>query len=468
MIPHKSKLVIPSAARDLASRQSDRPLIRYSRSLAALGMTAWLAACGGAGTSNTTATASGDSAFKSLAAQVLADTYKRHPSQATLLGIHTYDAKLDDYAAPSFEAEAAMDSGFKAQLVAMDTSKLSLEQQLDRQQLIHAMDANVLANRVIKNWARNPDTYSSGITNAAYVVMERAYAPASQRLAALVAREKAMPGALAEARKNLVSPPKIFTQIAIEQIDGNISFFKNDVPAAFKDVTDKTLLADFKTSNDAVMKALADYKTFLQKELLPVSKGEYGLGSDVYVKALSANEMVDVPLKQLLQIAEADRAKNESAFQATAKQIDSTKPADAVLASLQNDHPKPNQLLAATQGMLDSLRQFIVDHHIVTIPPSEPARVEETPPFMRSTTSASMDTPGPFETAKLQGYYNMTLPDPRAPRPSRRAKSWYYAATLTSRARGVSGALHPVLYAASFYRCGRCSARTRTQLHTSR
>ena len=35
---------------------------------------------------------------------------------------------------------------------------------------------------------------------------------------------------------------------------------------------------------------------------------------------------------------------------------------------------------------------------------------------MRSTTSASMDTPGPFETAKLPAFYNMTLPDPRWPR----------------------------------------------------
>ena len=81
-------------------------------------------------------------------------------------------------------------------------------------------------DRVIKPWAKNADTYSSGVTNAAYVVMERNYAPAQQRLTALIAREKAMPGALAEARKNLANPPKIFTEIAIEQIDGNIKLLQ--------------------------------------------------------------------------------------------------------------------------------------------------------------------------------------------------------------------------------------------------
>jgi uncharacterized protein (DUF885 family) len=81
--------------------------------------------------------------------------------------------------------------------------------------------------------------------------------------------------------------------------------------------------------------------------------------------------------------------------------------------------------------MLDSLRQFIESHHIITIPPgSETATVKETPPFMRSTTSASMDTPGPFEPAKLPGRYNMTLPDPSMP-PAKQEEfmgQWYAAA----------------------------------------
>ena len=100
-----------------------------------------------------------------------------------------------------------------------------------------------------------------------------------------------------------------------------------------------------------------------------------------------------------------------------------------MLASLQADHPPAARLLQATQDTLDAIRQFVADHHIITIPPSEPARVEETPPFMRSTTSASMDTPGPFEPAPLRAFYNMTLPDPRWPRAEQDdfMRQWYYA-----------------------------------------
>jgi uncharacterized protein (DUF885 family) len=427
----------------------------FSATFAVIAVAFRLVACGGGGGGAGTGagSGSGDSAFKSLASEVLQDYFRRHPSSATLLGVHTYDNQLEDYSAGAFDAEVKADSAFRARLIAVDTATLSLEQQLDRQQLIHAMDAAIVSDRVIKPWAQNADSYSSGVTNAAYVIMERNYAPPAQRLASLVAREKSMVAALAEARKNLVNPPKIFTEIAVEQIDGNVKFFKNDVPAAFKDVTDAAALAELKKSNDGVMKALADYKTFLQHDLLPKSNGSYALGADTYAKALAANEMVDVPLDRLLQIAESDRAKNEAAFQTAAKQIDGAKPADSVLASLQNDHPPADKLLGTTQGMLDSLRQFLVDHHIVTIPASEPAHVKETPPFMRSTTTASMDTPGPFETAKLQGYYNMTLPDARWPKAEQESymKQWYYAAIANVSVHEVyPGHYIQFLYAKSF------------------
>jgi uncharacterized protein (DUF885 family) len=37
--------------------------------------------------------------------------------------------------------------------------------------------------------------------------------------------------------------------------------------------------------------------------------------------------------------------------------------------------------------------------------------LQETPPFMRATTFASMDTPGPFERVSRESYYDVTLPN---------------------------------------------------------
>jgi len=372
---------------------------------------------------------SGDAAFADLEKAIIRENNVRNPSSATDLGFHEFDDQLEDASEAGMHAELAAINQFHDQLQAIEPATLTPERALDREFLILAMKDAALSIDTIRMWQKDPDVYSSGITNAAYAIMKRDYAPADVRLKAVVAREKKMPAVLMEARKNLQAPVTIYTQIAIEQIDGNISLLKNDLPAAFSDVKDAALLAEFKQANDAVIAALGDYKTYLKKTVLPASKPEFAFGAQTWSKAFAAQEMVDLPIDKLLAIAEADLAKNEAAFQALAHEIDPKKNADQVLQAIEAKHPKAQELLATTQATLDSIRQYIVDHHILTIPAGEPAKVIETPPFMRSTTSASMDTPGPFEKAQLGGFYNMTLPDAHASAAEKAdfMRQWYYA-----------------------------------------
>ena len=371
-----------------------------------------------------------DAAFTAVAADYLEELYRRQPTQATDLGIHKYDDRLENYSRDAVADAIASARQFRERVTAIDPGSLSLDRQLDREQLLHAIESRILMLDVVRPWAKDADTYSSGMTNTAYVMIKRKFAPPEERLRKLIAREKAMPAALQEARKNIESPPRIYTQIAIDQLDGNRSFFETAVPGAFKDVTDKALLDEFKKANDAVIAALVDYKKWLQTELLKKSTGDFAFGEDTYRKKLAADEMIDVPLDELLAIADRDLKKNQAAFAETAKQIDSKKTPQEVLASVEADHPPAAKLLAVTQQELDAIGGFMTDHHVVTIPQAAPARVQETPPFLRATTSASMDIPGPFEKVATEAYYNMTLPDAKwSARETREfMKQWYYAA----------------------------------------
>jgi uncharacterized protein (DUF885 family) len=373
---------------------------------------------------------SGDAAFNALATEIAEDTYQRSPSGATYLGIHKYDDQLEDFSAAAINAHIAAANAFKARLDAIDPATLTEDARLDREYLSRQMTATAVQLDVVRAWTKDADSYSTAATNSVYTIMKRNFAPQADRLKLVIAREKKIPGLLAEARKNLSNPPEIFTKIAIEQVDGNQSFFKNDLPLAFNEVKDAALLADFKASNAAVIAALGEYKTWLQKTLLPQSKGSFALGAATYSQLLAANEMVEMPLDQLLQVAEADRQKNEAALVETAKLIDPKLSVEDALKKVEAQHPPAASLLKTTQDALDALRQFIVDKKIVTIPASAPAHVQETPPFQRSTTSASMDTPGPFEAKATEAYYNMTLPDPRWT-PAEQLdfmRQWYYAA----------------------------------------
>ena len=378
----------------------------------------------------TPSTPSGDAAFSDVAHAYLEDLYRRQPTQATYLGIHKYDDRLEPYSRQAVTEAVASARRFRDRAAAIDPQALSEATRLDREQLLHEIDSRLLTLEVVRPWAKDADSYSSGLTNTAYIMVKREFAPPEERLRQLIAREKAMPAALAEARTNLENPPRVYTEIAIEQIDGNRDFFRTAVASAFPEVTDRTLLAEFKQANDAVIAALDDYKAWLRNDLLKRSNGEFAIGEDTYRKKLAADEMIELPLDQLLAIAERDLRRNQAAFAETARKIDPTLTAMQVLERAQADHPPAAKLLATTQAELDSLARFMTDHHIVTIPQAAPARVQETPPFLRATTTASMDIPGPFEKVATEAYYNMTLPDPRASAAETREfmKQWYYAA----------------------------------------
>src|SRR5262249_3096460 len=151
--------------------------------------------------------------------EILEDYFARHPSAATDLGIHKYDDRLDDRTPTAIQSELSAVRTFRDRLAAIDAATPSPPHALDPDMPVPSMDATALTLDVVKPWAKDPDLYSSDVTRAAYVIMKRDYAPAADRLKALVAREKLMPAALRLARTNLTNAVPIYAQIAVEQID---------------------------------------------------------------------------------------------------------------------------------------------------------------------------------------------------------------------------------------------------------
>ncbi len=338
--------------------------------------------------------------------------YKYNPSQATQLGLHQYDVQLEDYSAASIGREIAALHEWQRKIAAIPADGLDQEPAADREILLNQIKSQLLQLEVIRGWEKNPDLYSSGITGSVFSLMERPYAPVNTRLRAAIDREKQMPAVFAVARANLKNPPKIYTEIALEQIDGLVSFFQKDVPEAFATADDVDAKAEFARTNAAVVTALQSYAQWMKADLLPRSTGDFRYGADTYAKALSYNEMVDTPLPQLLQTGLDDLHKNQAEFARIAKEIDPTKTPQQELAELATIHPAPDHLLGSFHDRFASEIAFIHAKNIITIPSTVEPTLEETPPFERATTQASMDPPGPFETHSTKALFNVTLPNP--------------------------------------------------------
>ncbi len=359
------------------------------------------------------ASATVDQTFSKLADEFF-DTYyfPTNPTTATQTGIHDYDAKLEDYSRAGIDREVAALKNWDTRISAIAPATLDEYTQGDRDLVLNHIHSTLLTLQTIRPWEKNPDNYSSGIANSAFVIMERKFAPPADRLRSLIAREKQMPAVLEAAHANLKNPPKIYTEIALEQLPGLINFFRKDVPSAFADANDPALRQQFSESNAAVIKALGDYQAWLKKDVLPASHGDFRLGADTYRKKLEYDEMVDTPLDRLVTIDMQNMRRNQAEFARIAKEVDPKKTPRQVLAELAADHPAPTKLLDAFRATFDGLIAFIKAKHIITIPSDVRPIVEETPPFMRATTFASMDTPGSYEKSAAEAYFNVTLPDP--------------------------------------------------------
>jgi hypothetical protein len=184
--------------------------------------------------------------------------FKFSPTAGTSSGFHQYDTQLEDYSKAGIDAQSKALHQAEKEFAAMPADP-------DRDLILSYIRATLLDIEQVRTWEKNPDTYSSGVTNSVFVIMSRTFAPPADRLKSVIARERQFPAVFDAARANLKNPPRIYTEIAIEQLPGIVSFFQNDVPSAFKEVKDPALLAEFKKSNDQAMDVLKRYQEFLQK-----------------------------------------------------------------------------------------------------------------------------------------------------------------------------------------------------------
>jgi len=348
----------------------------------------------------------------------LADDYFDHfyfpsnPTAATIDGVHRYDDRLEDFGRAEVERQVKALQGYERRFQAVDPAGLSERVRGDRELLLSNIRSTLLTLQIIRPWEKEADVYSAGISESALALMTRNFASLDERLRLLCARERLMPAVLRAARANLRDPPRVYTEIAIEQLPAIVSFFENDLPAAFSVADDTGLRREFTTVNAQVVAALKAYQSWLTDDLLPRSHGDFRIGAATLRAKLSYDEMVDTPLDRLLEIGTADLRRNQAEFARVAAQLAPDQSVAQVLAQLDADHPPPEQLLESFRARFDGLVDFITAHQIITVPSTVRPMVRETPAFMRATTFASMDTPGPFETVAQEAYFYVTLPDP--------------------------------------------------------
>ena len=375
-----------------------------------------------------------DAEYDAVAEEYVKTYLAAHPLQGTALGLHEYDGKISDYSRLALDAELSRLRRFDDRLAKFDPAKLSLRQSVGLRILQAAVKRELFEMQDMSVFERNPMVYArAGDVN---VYIKRNFAPLEDRVRSLVAIESQIPNILIAARTNLDEKlPKPFVELAIQIAKGSADFLKKDLVAAVSGLKDEQLLVAFQAANRKAANALNDYATWLEREKLPKATLDFALGEEKFGRFLAETELVNLPSQKVLEIGMAQLKAEQETFAEAAKKIDPNKPAIEVFKQIQSEHPASDKLIPDIAKDLDNLRKYVVSRKLVGIPSEIRAKVKETPQYLRATSFASMDTPGPFEKRATEAYYYVTPTEEEWP--EKEKEEWltafnYYTSDVTS------------------------------------
>jgi uncharacterized protein (DUF885 family) len=351
-----------------------------------------------------------DDQFETTAKAYIEQTLQHNPEWATALGDHRFDNKLTDYSPDAFAKERAAARDFQSKLAKIDRAKLTGPNKVDAQILKDAIDYELFQLNELKAWESNPLVYNESLANSLYLLVARDFGPAKERIENLRARMEAIPAVIVQAKANLKRPPEIDTQVAIDQTQGAISLVKEGLAPLLDQAPE--LKKEFAPLQEKTAAALAEYKTWLQKDLLPRSTGNFRLGAEKFRKKLHFALASDMPMEEVMSRAQADLEATQAAIYETALPLyknffpnadpktfdDKHKVTAAVLDKLAERHPDNDTIVDYSKKVVGEATAFVRKKDFVSVP-DEPLDVIVMPEFKRGAGIAYCDSPGPLEKA---------------------------------------------------------------------
>jgi uncharacterized protein (DUF885 family) len=350
---------------------------------------------------------SADEAFVAFANGYLETFLQLNPETATVLGDHRFDSRLNDYSAAGFEERLAFNKKALEDIGKIDMEKLDAGNRVDCRILRNQIEQTIFQTETVREHEWNPLVYNVG--GGIYSLIARDFAPLSTRMQSVKERLNMVPDVAAYAKANLLSPPKVHTETAIRQNQGTISLIRDQVSELLKE--DSLLQAELKPIQEQAVAALEYYGSWLEKDLLPRSNGEFRLGDEKFRRKLTLVLESDLSMEDILRRAATDLVQTQEAMYQTALPLyrelkptgdlgdapeDKKRIIKSVLDELAKEHPTNETIVGAADSILKACVDFTTTNQLVTVP-AEPINLIVMPEFQRGVAVAYCDSPGPLE-----------------------------------------------------------------------
>lgn len=334
---------------------------------------------------------------------------QRSPGDAFEALVQQYlDQRRDsgNLARAAIEARLAAQKQSLREVRAIAPGGLSPEQRIDHATIVGQLEGAIFELDVLRPWEKDPELYLQYGSLAG--LMDQSGDPAANRRA-VVARLKVLTALLGNARENLKTPPRRFTENAVYQAGEWRTFLENDVAAFAARSGDAG--AEVTAANTEAIRALSDYERFL-RDLLPRSTGTFAIGAEHYNFILAKRWYMKDDAAALLAKGQRAFAETEAQLTALAQKMKPGATWVEVYESLKDDHPPADRIKEEYQAQMEAAQAYLKAHDIVTLPPGEHVTTIDTPPAMRrSSPFGTFSSVGPLDTT-LHGRLVLTPIEP--------------------------------------------------------
>ncbi len=230
--------------------------------------------------------------------------WKFYPTAGTMNGFTKYNDKLEDLAESNIEKYLAGLDKFNAELVnKIARDKLSPEAQVDMELVHNFIEYDQLRLEKIAPQLLNPLYYNEILYHSLSALLSGEINDA--KIKAATERLKAVPAFVKQAKENLKTPPREYTDAAAKQAVGLLDYYKTDLPKE-ADKAGADAKAKFQAEYPKAVAAVDEYARFLSGELPAKSTGNVRFGPEAHQRTLQALTGHTLMLNDLSAIAAAD------------------------------------------------------------------------------------------------------------------------------------------------------------------
>jgi len=359
----------------------------------------------------TTHTWAADSQLDGFFRRYLDERFAMHPMEATQLGDHRFDDKLDDLSPAALERSLSHLKETRPRLAKeINRKDLPRDEQINFEIFDHELKTAIWLRENTKPFAENSRLYNEYISDSVFLLLTQSRLPKETNVANAIARMKLIPSIVAAAKENLKHPPRVVLETAMRQNKGSIGFYESDI---FQFVGESPQLPALKAECARVAPVLKDYHQFLEKELLPHATGDWRIGKRKFSKKLELVLDAGMDANEVLRDAEAEFARVHNDMHVIARQLwhryfpqEPLPPSDVsgqrattarVLAAAAKEHSRPEELVTDARGTVDRIQQFIREKNILRLPEPDRCRIIEMPEFQRGNSVAYLNGAPPLD-----------------------------------------------------------------------